>query len=65
MSLQSDLQAAVALAMADGTKLHQIVHGDALSTVTTEGGTVKTLAKVIADSEASIAASRADRKSVV
>ncbi|CAA6605814.1 conserved hypothetical protein [Rhodospirillaceae bacterium LM-1] len=60
MSLQSDLHAAVAQVTADGTKLHQIVHGDALSTVTTEGGLVKTLAKAIADSEANIAASRAE-----
>lgn len=49
MSLQTDLQTAVAKVTADGNLLHDIVHGDAVSTVVTESGPVKTVAKAIAD----------------
>lgn len=59
MTLQTDLEAAVAKVMADSTALHSIVHGPASgtgSTVTTDGGTVKTVAKAIADLEAEYAA---------
>ncbi|CAA7618975.1 conserved hypothetical protein [Magnetospirillum sp. LM-5] len=58
MTLQSDLNAAVAKVTADGSLLHRIVHGPADggdSLVITEGGPVKTLARVVADAEALIA----------
>ena len=60
MSLQADLQAAVDRASAASQKLHAVVHGDAASTVETEGGPIKTVAKAIADTEAAISASRAE-----
>jgi len=60
MTLQTDLQAAVAKTTAAADKLHQVVHGDATSTVETESGPVKTVAKTVADNEAAIAASRAE-----
>lgn len=49
MSLQDDLQTAVAKVTADSGLLHRIVHGDASTTVVTEGGPVKSVAKAIAD----------------
>lgn len=58
MTLQSDLNAAVAKVTADGSLLHRIVHGPADgddSLVITEGGPVKTLARVVGDAEALIA----------
>lgn len=60
MTLQTDLQAAVAKASAAADKLHQVVHGPAAGTVETENGPVKTVAKTVADNEAAIAASRAE-----
>lgn len=60
MTIQSDLQAAVSKATAASQKLHEVVHGDAASTVATENGPVKTVAKTIADNEAEIAASRGE-----
>jgi hypothetical protein len=60
MTLQTDLQAAVNKASAASQKLHDVVHGDAVSTVATENGPVKTVAKTIADNEAAIAASLAE-----
>jgi hypothetical protein len=60
MTLQTDLQAAVSKATAAAQKLHDVAHGDAVSTVATENGPVKTVAKTIADNEAEIAASRAE-----
>lgn len=60
MSLQTDLQAAVDKAQAASGKLHDVVNGDASSTVATESGPVKTVAKAIADIEADIDASRAE-----
>ena len=56
MTIETDLRAAVSRADADSRVLHDIVHGDATETVTTEGGTVKTIAKAIGDVEASVAA---------
>ncbi|TAN65278.1 MAG: hypothetical protein EPN20_07695 [Magnetospirillum sp.] len=52
MTLQTDLEAAVAKVTADSNTLHAIVHGPASgmgSAVTTGGGDVKTVAKAIAD----------------
>ena len=60
MSLQADLQAAVDRASAASQKLHAVVHGDAASTVETEAGPVKTVAKAIADIEASLEAGRSE-----
>ena len=54
MTMQTDLQAAVDKATAASAKLHDVVHGDAVSTVTTETGPVKTVAKAVADIEADI-----------
>ncbi len=56
MTIEADLRAAVSRADADSRLLHDIVHGDATETVTTEGGTVKTVAKAIDDVEVSVAA---------
>jgi len=60
MSMQTDLQAAVDKAQAASGKLHDVVNGDAASTVVTESGPVKTVAKAVADIEADINASRAE-----
>lgn len=52
MSLLTDLTAAVAQATADAAKLHAIAQGPAsgpTSTVTTDGGDVKTLARISAE----------------
>ncbi len=56
MTIEADLRAAVKRADADSLLLHEIVHGDATETVTTEGGTVKTVAKAIDDVETAVAA---------
>ena len=56
MTIQSDLESAVAKVTADSGVLHAIVHGPASSTVTTDSGPVRTLAGVIADLQASFAA---------
>lgn len=58
MTMQTELQAAVDKATAASAKLHEVVHGDATSTVATESGSIKTVAKTIADIEADIDASR-------
>ncbi|GAB4387213.1 discoidin domain-containing protein [Albidovulum sp.] len=60
MTLQTDLQAAIAKATAAAQKLHDVVHGDPAATIETDNGPVKTVAKTIADNEAAIAASRAE-----
>jgi len=60
MTMQTDLQAAVDKATAASAKLHDVVNGDAVSTVATESGPVKTLAKAVADIEADIDASRVE-----
>jgi len=54
MTLQSELSAAVAKVTADGSLLHQIVHGPADGAVVTEGGAVKTVAAVLADIAAAL-----------
>ncbi len=54
MSLQTDLQQAVAQVAADSALLHGIVHGTAQQTVATEGGDVTTIAKLLADADARI-----------
>jgi hypothetical protein len=58
--MQTNLQAAVDKATAASAKLHDVVNGDAVSTVATESGPVKTVAKVIADIEADIDAGRTE-----
>lgn len=60
MTMQTDLQTAIAKAQAASAKLHDVVHGDSASTVETENGPVKTVAKAIADIEADINAGRAE-----
>lgn len=59
MTLQSDLTAAVAKVTADGALLHQIIHGPVDGTVVTEGGTVKTVAAVLAEIAAALAPEKA------
>ena len=54
MSLQTDLHDAVTRVAADSALLHAVVHGSLLETVTTEGGTVVTVAKLLADADARI-----------
>jgi hypothetical protein len=57
MTMQTDLQAAVDKALAASAKLHDIVHGDAQSTVETESGPVKTVSgTLIGLEDAAIAA---------
>jgi hypothetical protein len=54
MSLQTDLHQAVAQVTADSALLHAVVHGSSLETVSTEGGTVVTVAKLLNDADARI-----------
>ena len=54
MSLQTDLHDAVTRVAADSALLHAVVHGRPLETVTTEGGAVVTLAKLLNDADARI-----------
>jgi len=49
MTLQTDLQEAIARIQADTLILHNIVHGNNTAVVTTEGGPVKSAAKTIKD----------------
>lgn len=49
MTLQSDLETAVAKAATDSGLLHDIVHGDATTTVTTENGPIKSVAKALSE----------------
>lgn len=51
MTLQTDLQEAVARVQTASQLLHTIVHGDDQTTVTTEGGVVKSASKAIKDIE--------------
>ncbi len=51
MTLQADLEQAVARVTQDSHTLHAIVHGDERTTVSTEGGEVSSPAKVIHDIE--------------
>jgi len=55
-TLQEDLESSVALIGADKAIMHEIVHGDFTTVVTTENGPVKSLAKAIADMETQYAA---------
>ncbi len=55
MTIEADLRAAVSRADTDSLLLHDIVHGDANTSVTTEGGPVKSVAKAIGDVETSVA----------
>jgi hypothetical protein len=54
MSLQTDLHNAVAQVAADSALLHAVVHGGPQDTVTTEGGVVLTVAKLLNDADARI-----------
>jgi hypothetical protein len=54
MSLQTDLHDAVTRVAADSVLLHTIVHGSSQETVTTGGGDVVTVAKLLNDADARI-----------
>ena len=54
MSLQTDLYDAVTRVATDSALLHAVVHGSSLETVSTEGGTVVTVAKLLNDADARI-----------
>lgn len=54
MSLQTDLHDAVKWVTTDSALLHAVVHGSSLETVSTEGGTVVTVAKLLNDADARI-----------
>lgn len=54
MTLQTDLQDAVMRAQNDTQILHNIIHGDDQTLVSTDGGNVKTIAKTIKDIESTI-----------
>jgi hypothetical protein len=54
MSLQTDLHDAVTRVAADSVLLHAVVHGSPLDTVSTEGGAVVTVAKLLNDADARI-----------
>ena len=54
MSLQTDLHEAVTRVAADSALLHAVVPGSSLETVSTEGGTVVTVAKLLNDADARI-----------
>ena len=60
MTLQTDLQDAVARVQTDSQLLHNIVHGDDQTTVPTDGGHVKSAAKAIKDMEDTIQAGLTD-----
>ncbi len=60
MTLQTDLQDAVARVQTDSQLLHNIVHGDDQTTVPTDGGDVKSAAKIIKDMEDTIQAGLTD-----
>jgi hypothetical protein len=54
MSLQTDLHNAVAQVATDSALLHAVVHGGPQDTVTTEGGVVVTVAKLLNDADVRI-----------
>ena len=56
MSIQTDLDQAVACIKIDTQLLHDIVHGDDTTVVTTEGGQVKSSAKTVKDMEQAVQA---------
>lgn len=51
MTLQTDIENAVNQIKQDSVKFNNIVHGDKDTEVTTDNGSVKTVAKAIADLE--------------
>ena len=51
MSLQTDLHNAVAQVVTDSTLLHNVIHGTSTQTVTTVGGAVSSVAKLIHDAD--------------
>ena len=57
MSLQTDLHNAVTQVTADSALLHAVVHGSTQDTVSTEGGLVVTVAKLLHDADSRINAS--------
>lgn len=57
MSLQTDLHNAVTQVTADSALLHAVVHGSTEDTVSTEGGLVVTVAKLLHDADSRINAS--------
>ena len=57
MSLQTDLHNAVTQVTADSALLHAVVHGSTEDTVSTEGGLVVTVAKLLHDADSRITAS--------
>lgn len=57
MSLQTDLYSAVAQVTTDSQLLHQVVHGATNVTVTSEGGVVPSIAKLLHDADTRINAS--------
>ncbi|MEG3637643.1 RCC1 domain-containing protein [Magnetococcus sp. PR-3] len=54
MSSSTELEQLVNQLESDGDLLHQVVHGDDATTVSTEGGSVKSLAKAQADMDATL-----------
>ena len=54
MSLQTDLHNAVAQVVTDSTLLHNVIHGTSTQTVTTVGGSVSSVAKLIHDADVRI-----------
>ena len=54
MSLQTELESAVALTAADAQLLHRVVHGGTAEIVTTEGGNLDSVAKLLSDANTRI-----------
>jgi hypothetical protein len=54
MSLQTDLHNAVAQVVSDSTLLHNVIHGTSTQTVSTLGGAVSSVAKLIHDADVRI-----------
>lgn len=54
MSLQTELESAVALTAHDAQLLHRVVHGGTAEIVTTEGGNLDSVAKLLSDANTRI-----------
>ena len=54
MSLQTELESAVALTAADAQLLHRVVHGGTAEIVTTDGGNLDSVAKLLSDANTRI-----------
>ena len=54
MSLQTELESAVALTASDAQLLHRVVHGGTAEIVTTEGGNLDSVAKLLSDANTRI-----------